>query len=164
MILNKSNNLAVWGKRIFLKSRILSRKHDIAKISSNQLFYERNIQWIDFTIFFRIGHKCKCGKTRNYLSPKNISSNQLFSKIFSKTVDFTKFLSKICYERGGRISVIFTLCFKILVEKYIVKSIWRMNVDFTEILRNNCDSKIVPCNLRTYCYCRTAKSIWFEIL
>ena len=32
------------------------------------------------------------GKTRNSLSPKNISSNHLFSNLFSKTVIFTKFL------------------------------------------------------------------------
>ena len=34
----------------------------------------------------------QCGKTINSLSPKKISSNQLFSNSFIKTVTFTKFL------------------------------------------------------------------------
>ena len=38
----------------------------------------------------------QCEKTRNSLSQKNISSNQLFSNLFSKTVTFTKFLPKMC--------------------------------------------------------------------
>ena len=38
----------------------------------------------------------QCGKMRNSLSPKNISSNQLFSNLlFRKTVNFTKFLPKM---------------------------------------------------------------------
>ena len=55
----------------------------------------------------------QCGKTRNSPSPKNISSNQLFSNLSSKTVNFTKFLPKM---RGGRILVISTLCIKIFWE------------------------------------------------
>ena len=40
-------------------------------------------------------HTVWCGKARTSLSPKNISSNQLFSNsYFSKTVTFTKFLQK----------------------------------------------------------------------
>ena len=33
-----------------------------------------------------------CGNNRNLLSPKKISSNQLFSNFFSENVTFTKFL------------------------------------------------------------------------
>ena len=36
----------------------------------------------------------QCGKMKNILSPKNISSNQLFSNFFGKNVAFTKFLPK----------------------------------------------------------------------
>ena len=39
-------------------------------------------------------HNSQCGKTRNSLSPKNISWNQLFSNFFKKPIIFTKFLSK----------------------------------------------------------------------
>ena len=40
----------------------------------------------------------QCGKFRNTLSPwKKKSSNQLFSNFISKTVDFTKFLSKAMF-------------------------------------------------------------------
>ena len=38
----------------------------------------------------------QCGKTRNSLSLKKLSSNQLFSNFFSKTIAFTKFLRKKC--------------------------------------------------------------------
>ena len=41
-------------------------------------------------------HSVQCGKMKNLVSPKNISSNQLFSNLFSKNVAFTKFLSKKC--------------------------------------------------------------------
>ena len=41
----------------------------------------------------------QCGKKWNSLSPKNISWNQLFSTVFSKTVTFTKFLPKIMCEK-----------------------------------------------------------------
>ena len=36
----------------------------------------------------------QCGKMKNLVSPKNISSNQLFSNFYSKKVSFTKFLPK----------------------------------------------------------------------
>ena len=49
-------------------------------------------------IFFRLSSTnliqpvtTQCGKTRNSLSPKIFSSNQLFSNLFSKTATFTKF-------------------------------------------------------------------------
>ena len=41
----------------------------------------------------------QCGKMKNLLPPKNISSNQLFSKFFSKNVAFTKFLPKKCESK-----------------------------------------------------------------
>ena len=40
-----------------------------------------------------------CGKMKNLLSPKNISSNQLFSNFISKTVVLTKFLPKKCESK-----------------------------------------------------------------
>ena len=42
-------------------------------------------------MFFPLSH---CGKMKNLLSPKQNSSNQLFSNFLSKTVTFTKFLPK----------------------------------------------------------------------
>ena len=36
----------------------------------------------------------QCGKTRNSLSPKKNSSNQLYSNFFNKTITFTKILQK----------------------------------------------------------------------
>ena len=45
----------------------------------------------EFRVFF---HTAQCGKMKNLLSPKNISSNQLFSNFFSKNGAFTKFLPK----------------------------------------------------------------------
>ena len=78
------------------------------KISVNSiiLFFSFFVQLIsrifllsDF-FFATTRQKCtlfpsQCGKTRNSLSPKNISSNQLFSNFLSKNVAFTKFLPKI---------------------------------------------------------------------
>ena len=49
-----------------------------------------------------------CGNYGIFLSPRNISSNQLFSNIFSITVTFTKFLPKM---REKEIPIISTLCF-----------------------------------------------------
>ena len=37
----------------------------------------------------------QCGKMKNLVSPKNISSNQLFSIFYSKNITFTKFLPKM---------------------------------------------------------------------
>ena len=42
----------------------------------------------------------QCGKTKNLVSPKNISSNQLFSNFFSKNATFTKFLPKMCETKS----------------------------------------------------------------
>ena len=66
---------------------------DSTKISWKQQFYQLRV---DFTKYFRP----QCTEThsvekRKILSPKNISSNQLFSNLFSKTVTFTKFLLKM---------------------------------------------------------------------
>ena len=44
--------------------------------------------------WFPFDHSVK--KWKNYCHPRKISSNQLFSIFFSKTVTFTKFLSKKC--------------------------------------------------------------------
>ena len=42
----------------------------------------------------------QCGKMKNLVSPKNISSNQLFSNFYSKNVTFTKFLPKMCETKS----------------------------------------------------------------
>ena len=47
----------------------------------------------------RIVAVSQCGKMINLLSPKKISSNQLFSYFISKTVIFTKFLQKKCESK-----------------------------------------------------------------
>ena len=41
----------------------------------------------------------QCEKMKNLLSPKKISSNQLFSNFFSKTNTFTKFL-RTDFDKG----------------------------------------------------------------
>ena len=38
----------------------------------------------------------QCGKTRNLVSPKNISSTRYYTSFFSKNVSFTKCLQKMC--------------------------------------------------------------------
>ena len=78
-----------------------------AKNSWKRRFEEKSI---DFTEFLEKDAKTQCGKPRYSLSsPKNISSNQLFSNLFSKTVTFTKFLLKMCEKREFP-AVISTLC------------------------------------------------------
>ena len=64
--------------------------------------------WFDLldSLISRKFFPVQCGKTSNSLSPKNISSNQVFSNLFSKTVTFMKFLPLKTWER---ISVISTL-------------------------------------------------------
>ena len=47
----------------------------------------------------------QCGKMKNLVSPKNISSNQLFSNFF-KNVTFTNFLPKMCETKSQQ----FPLC------------------------------------------------------
>ena len=49
-----------------------------------------------------------CGNYGIFLSPKKISSNQLYSNLYSITVTFTKFLPKM--GEWERIPVISTLC------------------------------------------------------
>ena len=66
---------------------------DSTKISWKQQFYQLRV---DFTKYFRP----QCTEThsvekRKILSPKNISSNQLFSNLFSKTVTLTNYLPKM---------------------------------------------------------------------
>ena len=41
----------------------------------------------------------QCGKTRNLLIEKNISSNHLFSTFFSKNITLTEFLPKMCVSK-----------------------------------------------------------------
>ena len=63
-------------------------------------YHERNYQRADMTNYFMgifsFFHTAQCGKTSNSLSLKTISSNQLLSNFFRKTVTFTKFLPKKC--------------------------------------------------------------------
>ena len=74
----------------------------------------------------------QCGKTRNSLSLKKKSSNQLFSDFFSKTIVFTKFLRKMCEREFLQ----FPHCAsrsKISVKSTsLVQSlIWRKNINFS---------------------------------
>ena len=55
-------------------------------VKLNEVFYRKSIQ-ILCSLF---KHTVKCEKTRNSLSLKKISSNQLFSNFLSKTIAFTK--------------------------------------------------------------------------
>jgi len=48
--------------------------------------------WFDGKIRDRVF--TQCGKTRNFLSQKNISSNQQFSNYFNKSITLTVFLTK----------------------------------------------------------------------
>ena len=100
--------------------------HDfLAKISSNEKFSHTkknpwnqrfsNLSITDtFTKFLPKKYKCErefpCGKTRNSLSRKNISWNQLFSILSIKNVAFTKFLWEKVWER---ISLISTLWYSV---------------------------------------------------
>ena len=63
-------------------------------------YHERNYQRADMTNYFMgifsFFHTAQCGKTSNSLSLKTISSNQLLSNFFCKTIAFTKFLQKKC--------------------------------------------------------------------
>ena len=70
----------------------------LGKVTWNWLTYY-NVNWFD-EIFSnqsnRPGPNAQCGmKWKIYSHLKNISSNQLFSNFFSKTITFTKFLSKM---------------------------------------------------------------------
>ena len=49
----------------------------------------------------------QCGKMKNLVSPKNISSNQLFSNFYSKNVTFTRFLREKCGSFCDLVSHIF---------------------------------------------------------
>ena len=75
------------------------QKDDHAQKISWDQFYRKLVV---FTKIFQNTHnivkimESQYGKTRNALSLKKISSNQLFSNFFSKTIAFTKFLRKKC--------------------------------------------------------------------
>ena len=72
----------------------------------NVLLKNFTVNWFDekicvaenLSFFHTLFRVAQCWKKRNFLSPKNISSNQLFSKFFSKNVSFTKFLQKSVIE------------------------------------------------------------------
>ena len=69
--------------------------------------------------------KQQFGKERNALSPKkHISSNQHFSNFFSKNVNFTKFLPKMC-ELNSINSAVIAHCGNLLshiLDKNLVKA------------------------------------------
>ena len=76
------------------KATYMHNMHCICRLKKVLIFRKFNFAFIT-----------QCGKTIiSHL--KNISSNQLFSNLFSKTVTFTKFLPKM----RERIPVISTLC------------------------------------------------------
>ena len=67
---------------------------EISKFSFTENFWSE-------TKIRKFPHCDVCGKMKNLLSLKKISSNQLFSNFFSKTVTFTKFLQKICARESN---------------------------------------------------------------
>ena len=74
--------------------------------------------------------------SRKNVSPKNISSNQLFSNLFCKHVNFTEFLS--CETKSQQFSHCDNVtCFhkKIVKPIYILKqNMYQSYGDFTELL------------------------------
>ena len=85
----------------------------------------------------------QCGKTRNSLSPKNISSNQLFRTylLISKNRYFHEIFAKTAWEN---IPVISTLCcgnHSIFLSQLFAKILWNllyiMKIDFTNFFKWN---------------------------
>ena len=89
-----------WISEINTLSCIANCRHILRKNSRNCLikYYciviSRNIFHATQILVF-LSLTQQCGKARNSLSPKNISSNQLYNNSFSKTVTFTKILPKM---------------------------------------------------------------------
>ena len=85
-------------------------------------------------------HTVQSGKVKNLVSPKNISSNQLFSK----NVTFTKFLPKICETKSQ------------IRQKF---------VDLAKFSENCCINKIDFCQklcLVNYSVWHLVVQIWFK--
>ena len=84
------------------KQQILSRWNKIGQINYLVISLVKPLLSQDFsekseTEFLQFPHctVSQCGKMKNLVSPKNISSNQLFSIFYSKNITFTKFLPKM---------------------------------------------------------------------
>ena len=97
-------------------------------------------------------HSAQCGKTRNSVLLKKISSNQQFSDFFSKTIAFTEFLLK----NGGSQIPVFPHCAVHSVEKREILSHWKeissnqlfsnffsKTIAFTNFLRKKCEREFL---------------------
>ena len=103
--------------------------HIVLWCHNNSYFFLRRIQFHEKFTFTKLREQCHSVEKREILSHwKKISSNQLFSNFFSKTIAFTKFLRKKCereflqFPHCGEHNVEKTkiYCHK----KYLVKSIY----------------------------------------
>ena len=87
----------------------------------------------------------QCGKIKDLLFRKKISSNQLFSNFFSKNVIFTKFLPKMCDSKFPlclaqkiRVPSVFTKkdhsIIKRFHEKYQVRFLSRSSTSYSNLI------------------------------
>ena len=83
--------------KIFMEKSTFFRQIDVfAKEVTTELISRIFQAWLRFMLLL---HKyIQCGRTRNSLSRKFFSSNQLLSNFFSKTIAFTKFFRKSVRE------------------------------------------------------------------
>ena len=105
---NVFTNKLIWRKMFSVrKMEIYCHKHFNYNYFVKVTFLLKKIlkSWFDeifngsqYFLFFHTV-TAQCGKMKNLVSPKNISSNQLFSDFFSKNVTFKKFLAKMCETR-----------------------------------------------------------------
>ena len=68
-----------------------------SKSKSFQVEYQDYLQkYSQISTLYTVCVEQQCGKMKDLLSPKKISSNRLFSIFYSKNVTFTKFLLNKC--------------------------------------------------------------------
>ena len=81
--------------KIFMEKSTFFRQIDVfAKEVTTELISRIFQAWLRFMLLFHT--VCVCGRTRNSLSRKIFSSNQLFSNFFSETIAFTRLFRKKC--------------------------------------------------------------------
>ena len=96
-VLSKRNDVMICINTVLKKCDCKAIKAEI--VVDNLLAFMGSSPVSRFVTFFFNQNICcctQCGKMKNLLSPIKISSNQLFSIFFSKSITFTKFLSKKC--------------------------------------------------------------------
>ena len=85
----------LWKNQKLTLTEFFFRLINYLVISLVNTLVSRNFCQNTVRVNFSNFHTAHCGNYRNFLSPKPISSNQLFSDFFSKIVTFTKFLPKM---------------------------------------------------------------------